>query len=66
MKGVDTLSNNATYVVNGDALPRLSTNLNVGVVAKFDNNTTVEFDYTASFRSSYQEHGGMIKFKYHF
>ena len=63
---INTLSNGATYVNNGEALDRFSTNVNLGVDAELGDLTTLSVEYLGSFRKSYQEHGGMMKLKQNF
>lgn len=66
VKGVNTLSNGSSYVVQGDALPRFSTNVKLGLEVELNEKTTFHLEYFGSFRKSYQDHGGVLKLRYNF
>ena len=66
VKGVNTLSNGSSYVVQGDALPRFSTNVKLGLEVELNEKTTFHLEYFGSYRKSYQDHGGVLKLRYNF
>ena len=66
IKGVNILSNGASYVVDGKALPRFSTNVKLGIETRLNEKTSLKLEYLGSFRNSYQDHGGMLRLKYNF
>ena len=66
IKGVNILSNGASYIVEGKALPRLSTNVKLGIETLLNEKTSLKLEYLGSFRNSYQDHGGMLRLKYNF
>ena len=66
IKGVNTLSNGSSYIVDGKALPRFSTNVKLGWETKLNERTSLTLEYLGSFRNSYQDHGGMLKLEYNF
>ena len=60
------LGNGASYVVDGRRLSRLEYELNAGINARLTDNVTVGASYMGAYRKDYQEHTGLIKFKYDF
>ncbi|MBP5698134.1 MAG: autotransporter outer membrane beta-barrel domain-containing protein, partial [Alphaproteobacteria bacterium] len=60
------LSNGGHYVVPGKRLPRLGYEFNADVNADLTDNITVGVGYMGAYRNNYQEHTGMIMFRYSF
>ena len=61
-----SLTNGTTYVVDGERLPRLGYELNMGLNTTLTDNITVAFNYFGSYRRKYRDHTGMLKFRYDF
>ncbi len=66
MNSVNTLSNNASYFIKGESLPQFSTFVNAGLEAQISANSSLLLEYNGSFRRSYQNHGGMLRFEMNF
>ena len=52
--------------IKGESLPQFSTLVNVGFEAQISANSSFLFEYNGSFRRSYQNHGGMLRFEMSF
>ncbi len=60
------LSNNSSYVINGDRLHRLGLEIGAGFSVEVNDRIEAEFGYEGQFRQDYQNHTGMINAKYRF
>ena len=60
------LPNGSSYTVNGKALERFGVEVGAGLTAEFRNNIEVSLDYEGRFRKDYQDHSGLLRFKYKF
>ncbi len=60
------LTNGAGYTVHGKRLPRFGVEIGVGVSANLNEHIELGLSYEAKFRKDYQDHSGIINFKYNF
>jgi outer membrane autotransporter protein len=61
-----TLANGSGYKVNGDSLDRFGIETGVSVTANINEAIDVSLGYEGKFREDYQDHTGLINFKYNF
>lgn len=61
-----TLPNGSSYSINGKALDRFGIEVGGGLTAEINDNVEMSLDYEGKFREDYQDHSGMINFKYNF
>jgi outer membrane autotransporter protein len=61
-----SLANGSSYKVNGDSLDRFGMEFGAGVTAEVNDNIEVSLGYEGKFREDYQDHSGLINFKYKF
>ena len=60
------LTNGAGYTVHGKRLPRFGVEIGAGVSANLNDHIELGLGYEAKFRKDYQDHSGIINFKYNF
>jgi len=60
------LTNGAGYTVHGKRLPRFGVEIGAGVSANLNDHMELGLGYEAKFRKDYQDHSGIINFKYNF
>ena len=60
------LTNGAGYTVHGKRLPRFGVEIGAGVSANLNEHIELGLGYEAKFRKDYQDHSGIINFKYNF
>lgn len=60
------LSNGTHYIVEGKPLSRFEYELNVGMQTRLTDKTTLGASYMGAYRRHYQEHTGIVRFKYDF
>lgn len=61
-----TLPNGSSYSVNGKALDRFGIEVGGNVTAEINDNVELSLGYEGKFREDYQDHSGLINFKYNF
>ncbi|MBQ7633175.1 MAG: autotransporter domain-containing protein [Alphaproteobacteria bacterium] len=60
------LTNGAGYTVHGKRLPRFGVEIGAGVSANLNDHIELGLGYEAKFRKDYQDHSGILNFKYNF
>lgn len=61
-----TLPNGSSYSVNGKALDRFGIEVGGNITAEINDNVELSLGYEGKFREDYQDHSGLINFKYNF
>jgi len=60
------LPNGSSYSVNGKALDRFGVEVGGNLTAEINDNVELSLGYEGKFREDYQDHSGLINFKYNF
>ena len=60
------LANGSSYTVSGSKLPRLGYETILSLEKSLTENTSAGLTYMGAYRSGYQEHTGMLNFRYEF
>lgn len=63
---VVTLANGSAYTVNGKALDRFGMEFGAGITTELNDNVEMSLGYEGKFREDYQDHTGLVNFKYKF
>ena len=66
VNSVVTLANGSAYMVEGDALDRFGMEFGAGVTTEVNDNVEFALGYEGKFREDYQDHTGLVNFKYKF